>query len=162
MNKRIRKSLRRLVLGVRSRPRGQSFVELAGGMAVLSILLFVTADFSRMFYTQISVKAAARAGVQYAVQSLANAADTNGITAAVSNDASNIALSSGSPTVSQCTCISTATTVPICSSSYNCSDNPGATYVTVSVSAPFHTMGKYPGLANPIVLSGTAKMQVMQ
>jgi len=80
----------------------------------------------------------------------------------VSNDASNIALSSGSPSVSQCTCISTATTVPICSSSYNCTDNPGATYVTVSVSAPFHTLGKYPGLANPIVLSGTAKMQVMQ
>ena len=151
-----------MVLGVRSRPRGQSFVELAGGMAVLSILLLVTADFSRMFYTEISVKAAARAGVQYAVQSLANAADTTGITAAVSNDASNIALSSGSPTVSQCTCISTATTVPICASSYNCTDNPGATYVTVSVSAPFHTMGNYPGLSNPIVLSGTAKMQVMQ
>jgi len=131
-------------------------------MAALSLLVLVTTDFGRMFYTQISVNAAARAGVQYGAQSLVNAADTAGITAAVHNDASNITLRSGSPTVSQCTCVSTSTTVAICSSSYNCSDNPGATYVTVAVSAPFTTLGRYPGLANPVILTETAKMQVMQ
>jgi Flp pilus assembly protein TadG len=142
--------------------KGQSSAELAVAMLVLSVLVLVTSDFGRMFYTQITVDAAARAGVQYGSQSLVNAADTSGITSAVANDSSNITQSSGSPTVSQCTCISSSTTVAQCSSSYHCSDNPGATYVTVTVSAPFTTLGVYPGLPNPVTLTGTAEMQVMQ
>jgi Flp pilus assembly protein TadG len=147
---------------VRCFSRGQSSAELAVAMVVLSLLLLVTTDFGRMFYTQITVNAAARAGVQYGSQSLVNAADTSGITTAVTNDSSNVALSSGSPAVSQCTCISTSTTVAQCSSAYHCSDNPGATYVTVTVSAPFTTFGVYPGLPNPVILTSTAEMQVMQ
>ena len=154
--------LKRLALNGRRWSNGQSSVELAVGMIVMSLLLLVTTDFGRMFYTQITVNAAARAGVQYGSQSLVNAADSSGIKTAATNDSSNITLSSGYPVVSQCTCISSSTTVPQCSSSYPCSDNPGATYVTVTVSAPFSTVASYPGLPNPVTLSGTAEMQVMQ
>ncbi len=154
--------LKWLALNGRCWCKGQSSVELAVTMIVLSLLLLVTSDFGRMFYTQITVNAAARAGVQYGAQSLVNAADTSGIRTAVTNDSSNVTLSSGYPVVSQCTCISTSTTVALCSAAYHCSDNPGATYVTVTVSAPFSTFGSYPGLSHPVILTGTAEMQVMQ
>lgn len=142
--------------------KGQSSAEVGVAMIVLSLLLLVTTDLGRLFYTQITVNDAARAGVQYGAQSLVNAADTSGIKTAVTNDSSNITLSSGNPVVNQCTCISSSTTVTQCSASYHCSDNPGATYITVTVAAPFRTVASYPGLPNPVTLVGTAEMQVMQ
>jgi Flp pilus assembly protein TadG len=142
--------------------KGQSAVELAVSMTVLSFLLVLACDFGRMFYTYVTVSDAARAGAQFGAQSLVTAANVSGIKAAVSSDASNISLASGSPTVSQCTCVSTATVVAICGASYNCSTNPGATWVTVSVSSSFKTLVKYPGLSNPVTLTKTAEMQVFQ
>jgi Flp pilus assembly protein TadG len=142
--------------------KGQSFVELALCLTVLIPLLLLSIDFGRVFYAYITVSDAARAGVQFGAESLATAANTSGIKSAVLNDSSNVSLASGYPTISQCTCVSTATTVSICSSAYNCSDNPGATYVTVSVSASISTFGRYPGLSNPITVTKTAEMQVLQ
>jgi len=117
-----------------------------------------------MYYTYVTISDAARAGVQFGAQSVVTAANANGIAAAVTNDAGNISLASGSPTVSQCTCVSTADAkiVAQCSSSYNCSTNPAATWVTVSVSSPFTTFVKYPGLPNPVTLTNTAQMEVLQ
>jgi Flp pilus assembly protein TadG len=142
--------------------RGQNLVELALCMTVLSLVLLVASDFGRMFYAAITVYDAARAGAQFGSQSLITAANTAGITSAATKDATNLTLSSGYPTASQCTCVSTSTTVAICASSYNCSDNPQATYVTVTVAAPFTTLVSYPGLPNPVTLTGTAKMQILQ
>ena len=162
MNREKAARKRRSAPGRRCRQSGQSYVELAIAVTVLPLLLLIACDFARMFYSQITVNDAARAGAQFGAQSLVTAANTAGIKSAVTNDASNITLSSGSPTVSQCTCISTSTSVPVCSSAYPCSDNPGATYVTVTVSTKFSTYGSYPGLANPVTLTGTAEMEVMQ
>lgn len=162
MNKQEGRRQKRFSFGLHSWHKGQSAAELAVGMTILSVLLVLACDFGRMFYTYVAVSDAARAGAQFGAQSLVTAANTSGIEAAVANDAANISLASGSPTVSQCTCVSTATVVAVCDASYNCSTNPGATWVTVSVSAPFTTLVGYPGLPNPVTLTKTAQMQVLQ
>ena len=162
MNKQEYRGQRRIAFGWHSRHKGQSAVELAGSMAILSILLVLACDFGRMYYAYVTVSDAARAGAQFGAQSLVTAANVPGITAAVTNDAANISPASGSPTVSQCTCSSVTSVVSVCPSSYNCSDNPQATWVTVSVSAPFTTLMGYPGLSNPVTLTNTAQMQVLQ
>lgn len=115
-----------------------------------------------MYYTYVTVSDAARAGAQFGAQSVVTAANATGIAAAVTSDAGNISLANGSPTVSQCTCISTAKIVAQCPTSYNCSTNPNATWVTVSVSAPFTTLVSYPGLHNPVTLTSTAQMEVLE
>lgn len=162
MNKQECRRQKRTGFGLGSWHKGQGFVELAVSMSILSLLLLLACDFGRMFYAYITVSNAARSGAQFGAMSLINAANKNGIISAVTNDSSNITLASGSPAVSQCTCISTATTVKICGASYNCSDNPGATYVTVTVATPFSTLLNYPGLPNPITLTKTAEMQVLE
>ena len=162
MNKQAVRRQKRSWFGLHSRHKGQSAVELAGSMAILSILLVLACDFGRMFYAYVAVSDAARAGAQFGAQSLVTAANVPGIRAAVTNDSTNISLASGSPSITQCTCVSTSTVVGICASSYNCSTNPGATWVTVSVSSPFRTLLRYPGLSNPVTLSKTAQIQVLQ
>src|SRR4029077_3574149 len=62
--------------------RGQSMVELAIVVPVLALLLVASADFARVFYFSITVNNAARAGAQYGSQTLATAADTNGMKSA--------------------------------------------------------------------------------
>jgi Flp pilus assembly protein TadG len=162
MNKQDGRRQTRFSFGLHSRHKGQSAVELAIGMGILSLLLLLASDFGRMYYTYVTVADAARAGAQFGAQSVVTAANASGIAAAVANDAGNISLASGSPTVSQCTCNTTAKIVAQCSSSYNCSTNPVATWVTVSVRAPFTTIMAYPGLSNPVTLTSTAQMEVLQ
>lgn len=136
--------------------RGQSAVELALVTPILVVLLLVAADFGRVFYTSIAVDNAARAGAQYGSHSIVTAADSAGITAAAKTDG----WSSLNVSASQCTCI-TSTNVAACATSY-CTNNPSATYVTVTVTAPFTTLVNYPGLPSSITLTGRAIMEVQQ
>jgi len=136
--------------------RGQSAVELALVTPILIVLLVVAADFGRVFYTSIAVNNAARAGAQYGSESIVTAADSAGITAAAKTDG----WSGLNVSASQCTC-ETSTIVAACATSY-CTNNPAATYVTVTVTAPFTTLVNYPGLPSSITLTGHAIMQVQQ
>src|SRR5216684_4246793 len=108
MNKQDGRRQTQFSFGLHSRHKGQSAVELAASMGILSLLLVLACDFGRMYYTYVTVSDAARAGAQFGAQSLVTAANVPGITAAVTNDAADISLASGSPTVSQCTCSSVA------------------------------------------------------
>jgi len=137
-------------------PRGQSAVELALVTPILIVLLLVAADFGRVFYTSIAVNNAARAGAQYGSHSIVTAANSAGITAAARTDG----WSSLTVNASQCTCLS-STNVTACASSY-CTNNPSATYVMVTVTAPFTTLVAYPGLPSSFTLTGQAVMQVQQ
>src|SRR5260221_4605902 len=67
--------------------KGQAMVELAGAIFVLVPLLLAAADFGRLYYTNIEVMAAARAGAQYGSQSVTTAANTPGIRSTASNEA---------------------------------------------------------------------------
>lgn len=138
---------------------GQGLVEMAVALPVLILLLLAAADFGRLFYTWIAVNNAARAGAQYGSQTLTNAANTSGMQLAATTDGSNI--TGLTATASQCTCVTTGTSVPTCAgSNYNCANAPQATFVEVDTQATFNTIVNYPGIPSSITVRGTAIMQV--
>lgn len=150
-SKASRRGLRRFV-------RGQAMVEMAVALPVLAVLLLAASDFARLYYANIEVANAARAGAQYGSQSVITAADTAGMEAAAKADGSN--LSNLTATASQCTCLS-STTVAACPASY-CADSPTGTFVEVDTTATFHTQINYPGIPSQVTLDGKAVMMVAQ
>jgi len=138
--------------------RGQSMVELAIVVPVLALLLVASADFARVFYFSIAVNNAARAGAQYGSQTLATAADINGMKSAATQDAPN--LPSLAATAQLCTC-GTGSSVAACASSY-CTNNPTGNYVEVDTTMTFNTIVTYPGIPSSVPLAGKAIMQVQQ
>ncbi|MGH7779772.1 MAG: TadE/TadG family type IV pilus assembly protein [Candidatus Binataceae bacterium] len=141
-------------------PRGQSAVELAVAAIVMSVLLVIAADFGRLYYTNIAVNSAARAAAQYATQSLITAGQSSANQITIATAGSTDGGSGISVTSSLCTC-GAGSSVAACPSGY-CANNPGADYVTVTASKGFSTIVSYPGLSNPMTLTGTAIMQVQQ
>ena len=139
--------------------KGQAIVELAGAIFVLVPLLLAAVDFGRLYYANIEVMAAARAGAQYGSQSVTTAANPAGMRSTASNDASD--LSSMTPTASQCTCMAGSSTVAACPTSY-CASNPTATFVEVDTSTTFNTIVSWPGIPHSITLTGKAVMMVAQ
>jgi Flp pilus assembly protein TadG len=138
--------------------RGQSAVELAVAAPFLMLLLFVRADFGRVFYMSIGVNNAARAGAQYGSQTVITAADVGGMIAAARKDASNI--TSLTATATQCTCTS-STSVAACPANY-CTNDALATFVEVDTQSVFHSLVTYPGIPSSTTLSGKAIMRVEQ
>jgi Flp pilus assembly protein TadG len=135
-------------------------LELAMALPFLLILFLVAADFGRVFYLGIEVGNAARAGAQYASQSVATAVDTPGIKNAAALDAAN--LSNLSVSSSNCTCVSPIPSgQTACASSY-CTNSPNANYVEVDASATFKTLVKYPGVPSSVTVPGRAIVQVQQ
>jgi Flp pilus assembly protein TadG len=133
---------------------GQSAVELALVLPLITILLLTTTDVARVFYVAIAVNSAARAGVQYGAQNSTTASDLAGMKQAATDDASGI--SNFTAVASQyCQC---PTGGPFsCSQSNNCADK--RLYVEVDTSAPFNTLFKYPGLPSSFALNAKAVMR---
>jgi Flp pilus assembly protein TadG len=123
--------------------------ELAIALPVLAFLLVASADFARVFYSSIAVNNAARAGAQYDVTGMKNAATQD------SPDLPTL-----TATARQCTC-GTGSSVAACAASY-CSNNPSGNYVEVDTSMIFNTTITYPGIPSSVALAGKAIMQVQQ
>ena len=132
--------------------------ELAIAVPVMALLLVASADFARVFYFSIAVNNADRAGAQYGSQSIATAADINGMKSAATQDASD--LPSLAATAQLCTC-GTGSSVTACASSY-CTNNPTGNYVEVDTTMTFNTTITYPGIPSTVALAGKAIMQVQQ
>jgi len=129
-------------------------VEVAVLAPVLVALLLAAADFSRVYYLSIALNNAARAGVQYGVQSATTAANTSGMQTAALNDAAGI--SGITATASEyCQCPTGAAFA--CSVSNSCSDK--RVYVKVVTSATFTTLFSYPGIPHTVALTGQAVMR---
>jgi Flp pilus assembly protein TadG len=133
-------------------------VEMAVALPVLALLLLAAADFGRLYFANIEVANAARAGAQYGSQSVITAADFAGMETAAKNDGSNLSALSANAT--QCTCVTTSS-VAACPAQY-CANNPQATYVEVDTTTTFHTAIKYPGIPSTVTLGGKAVMMVAQ
>jgi Flp pilus assembly protein TadG len=144
--------------GQRRLSKGQAMLEMVMALPVLAVLLLAASDFGRLYYENVEVANAARAGAQYGSQSVMTAADFSGMETTAKADASN--LTDMSATASQCTC-ETSTTVTACPTSY-CTNSPTATYVEVDTSSTFHTAINYPGIPSSVTLSGKAVMMVAQ
>jgi Flp pilus assembly protein TadG len=133
-------------------------VELGGALLVLVPLLLAATDFGRLYYTNITVEDAARAGAQYGAQSVTSAADATGMQTAATNDAPDI--SGMTASAKQCTCAA-GSNVTACPASY-CTNNPNATFVEVDTLATFNTVVSYPGIPSSVSLTGKAVMMVQQ
>jgi Flp pilus assembly protein TadG len=134
--------------------RGQSAVELALLAPVLTFVLVVAADFSRVYYMSIEAANAARAGVQYGAQTTTTASDTAGMQQAALNDASNL---SGLTAIASNFCECPPSTSHVTCSSTTCSGME--MYVQVNISAQFQTLVHYPGIASTVTLNKSALMR---
>jgi len=134
---------------------GQSTVEMAISLPVVALLLVVVGDFARVFYAAIGVASAARAGVQYGAENYHNGGDTANIEQAALNDGKNISgLSATTSEFCECGGQTVACDPPQCSQPQ--------IFVTVTTTASFTPILKYPGLPSSIPLSSTAVMEVQQ
>ncbi|HYB91566.1 MAG TPA: TadE/TadG family type IV pilus assembly protein [Candidatus Binataceae bacterium] len=142
----------------RAAPGGQSAAELALVIPLLLTSLLVAVEMGRLFYIQIAVANAARAGVQYGAQNLSTAGNNTAMQSAATNNAPNVSgLTATATHFCQCangaasTCLST-----------DCSGSRRLLYVQVNTSAPYSPMMKYPGVPTAMTLTAQAIMRVAQ
>jgi len=135
--------MRRLLPSASRRARrGVAAVEFAVLLPFLCFVFVVTVDFCRVFYYSITVSNCARNGALYGSADVAHALDTSGIRAAAQKDASDLDLQKLSVASS-----TGGSAVP--------------TYVDVTVTYPFTTITRYPGVAGEMILRRTVRMTVV-
>jgi Flp pilus assembly protein TadG len=133
--------------------KGSAALEFAALGTLFVTLLAIAMDFSRVFYANMEVASAARAGAQYGISSSAHWTDYSGMQNAAINDAPNV--SGLTATASQfCTCPDNSSTT--CGSG-GCSGK--RTYVKVVTNATYSTMGTYLLLPNSVALSAQVSMR---
>jgi Flp pilus assembly protein TadG len=132
-------------------------VEFALLAPVLIFLFIGMVDLGRSMYFGILATNAARAGASYGSQNLQTAQDANGMQNAANQDAAGVPW--------------TVTATPLCSvngvTPASCSNAGGGPpvntvyYVKVQVNGSFAPLIQYPGIRNPIPVSGTSEMRVV-
>jgi Flp pilus assembly protein TadG len=155
--------------------RGSATVELAVALPLLIAVIVGTVDFARVFYWEMALTTAARAGAQWGAQSTTNAADIatmkSTALAAASTDIPSLALSDITATCTlQCVpdspgTVSYTTTTPSPSSSCSAT-SPACTsgshlawLVTVGATKTFTTLGYYPGIPSSVPMTRSATMR---
>lgn len=137
---------------------GSAIVETAVMIPIFSAMLVGAVEFGTLTFAAIEVSNAAKAGVQYGVQSASNAGDITGIQNAAANDAPDVTL--GSTTVSH-SCICSDGSASTCLST-DCSTSHIETILTVKTQATVSPRFHLPGLPTSYTLNGQAIQKVMQ
>ncbi len=143
-------------IGRRKSDAGTAALELGLVLPVMAILVVGAADFARLFYTAIEVANAARAGVQYGVQSNGATGNSAGMQKAAADDAKQV---SGMTVTAarRCQCADGA---PADCLIGDCgSYGAPQIYVTVTAQKNFDTVIPYPGIPPSINLTKTAIMR---
>lgn len=138
---------------------GASLVEMAFMLPLFVLLLFGGVDFGRGFYMVTEVAGAAHAGAVYGSQ---NPTDTSGMTTAAQDAAPDVPnLSVTTPTYG-CECaIASSTYVASCptASKPACTSSNLVYLVTVTVTATYTPLFKWPGIPSSMPFSTTAQMR---
>jgi Flp pilus assembly protein TadG len=121
--------------------RGVATVELAVLLPLLAFLFVIGTDFARIFYHYLTITNCARNGALYGSGSPTRATDSAGIQATALADASNL-----SPT-------------PVVTSQTGVGPD-GHPYLDVTVTYPFKTISKFPGVPSNVGLTRTVRMRV--
>jgi Flp pilus assembly protein TadG len=131
------------------------------------MLVVGTVDFGRVFYKGMAVAQAARAGAEYAAQSVDKSTDTTGVKSAAENAvASDLTLADGDITLSRtCECATDAGAFSATSPANTCAGSPctsGHLVITVSVTAAktFTTMVNYPLIPHTVSITRATKIRV--
>ena len=139
---------------------GQSLAEMALVTPLLLLLLLGTIELGRFAYYAIEVSNAARAGVQYGAQSLADSTDLAGITQASRNDAPEIT-DLAVTTTNRCACSNAPASYVGCPAK-NCAPGHALVFLEVDTTARIKPLFRYPGLPSSFAASGQAIMRVAQ
>ncbi|MGH9734935.1 MAG: TadE family protein [Candidatus Acidiferrales bacterium] len=163
--------------------RGQALLELALVTPLLLALALGVIEIGRYAYIAILVGNAAHAGAAYGAQSVATAADPNGIQTAAENDfrdngqdVSNLDVDGGfGPLYAACTCDSQGSELPpqpsFCNPPPVGSNNTAGScpsgerwvvVVSVEASGTFRSLFSYPGIPRRITVDRTATMRVSE
>jgi Flp pilus assembly protein TadG len=140
--------------------RGQSVVEVALMTPLLLLLLVGTIEIGRYAYYGIEVSSAARAGVQYGAQSLADSKDLAGITQAAQKDAPEVPAMDVSAT-NQCACSNSPANLVGCPA-LGCAPGHGLVFLKVDTTANIRPLFRFPGLSVTFAARGHAIMRVTQ
>jgi Flp pilus assembly protein TadG len=139
---------------------GQSVVEIALVTPMLLLLLVGTIEIGRYAYYGIEVSSAARAGVQYGAQSLADSKDLAGITQASRNDAPEVPGMNVTAT-DQCACSNSPASFVGCPAR-GCAPGHALVFLRVDTTANIRPLFRYPGLPVAFTARGQAIMRVTQ
>jgi Flp pilus assembly protein TadG len=144
-----------------SKEKGQALLELALFLPVVLVLTIGILEIGRLAYYGIEVSNAARAGAQYATQSLALAAtattDTTNITNAAQLDAPDVTPGLAVTAVQSCGCPGAAAGgCPALGCTYP------LVYLTVTTTYTLNPLFHYPGFPASFPLTGSSTMPVRQ
>lgn len=154
----------------RAPPRGVALVEFGLVLPFLVILLVFVVDLGLAFYAALQVQGAASAGAQYASLHAFNATNI----ANVVQNVSTIKGITASPAPTEvCLCIDSNNTfssggtynpnaIPpasVCSGTCSSGDSPGI-YAQVNAQLSYSMLISYPGLVNPLTLTGVAYRRI--
>jgi Flp pilus assembly protein TadG len=154
--------------GARRGQSGQSLLELALMTPVLLAMLIGVIEFGRYVYIGSLVANAARAGAGYGAQSLAQAADTAGITAAADSDFQNNGQNVNKLTVNRsfvCGCDSSGTvTTSACTGATagKCASGHWVVMLSVEAKGTFNSIFSFPGIPASLDLDRTVTLRVNQ
>lgn len=155
----ITRTLIHLLRAFRRCERGASMVEFAILAPVMIFLAIGMIDTGRYAYYSILAANAARAGAQYGSLDLEHVSQANAIAAAASADAQSLAQFSTLPTCLVAVNNGAMTSCPTNSSG---SLTPGSVYyVQVVTTGSFRPLFPYPGVPNPVQITGSSTMRVV-
>jgi Flp pilus assembly protein TadG len=157
----IRDPCPRIRVDCRFAERGQSLLEMAFLTPVLLLLMVGIIEVGRFAYYSIEVTNAARAGVQYGAQNLADANDITGIQQAALRDAADVSGLTFNPRPKVLCACSESSSVYVGCPATGCTGHP-IVFVQVDTTANFSPLFHYPGLPTTFTADGHAIMRVAQ
>lgn len=148
--------------GRRAQETGSVLVELALALPLLVLVLVSTADFARLFYMEMELTNAARAGAQFGAFNAGTSGNFSGMQTTAQKAAPNVTLSAIASRSCQC-----ATNSGTFSAAVSCTSPPcgGSDHfvvsVTVTTTGTFTVIsGFLPGIPRTKVLTRTATLRV--
>jgi Flp pilus assembly protein TadG len=139
--------------------RGASMVELAILAPVMIFLAIGMIDTGRYAYYSILAANAARAGAQYGSLDLEHVSQATAISAAATADAQSLAQFVTTPT---CLVAINNGSMAACPTNSSSSLTPGSVYyVQVTTTGKFTPLFPYPGIPNPVYVTGSSTMRVV-
>jgi Flp pilus assembly protein TadG len=157
-------ALRRLSIRSES---GDSLVEMALLLPILTMLLLGTVDLGRLSYMSIEVSNAARAGVQYGQQNSTTWSNVTAMQTAATNDAADlVGVTQGNLTAVAtywCQCSDGTSVTPNCfPSTPSCATTHRVDYVKVVTTATYKPWFSCPGIPSSTTLTSQAVMRAGQ
>jgi Flp pilus assembly protein TadG len=151
-------SIRGLIKAFRESDSGSALIELGLSVPLFAGLLLGSVELARTVYASIEVANAAKAAVQYGVQTSVTATDTTGIKLAAANEAYDL---SGLSTTVSTSCVCSDGSASTCLNT-DCSSSQIEQVLSVRTQVSIDPLIHAPGLPTSYTMTGRAIQKVLQ